>query len=675
MSLPLRILCIADNVAYPELVQALHFNGAAPVCQQVTTTVALQSALPQSWDVVIAVVTPISIDPLVALNFVRAVSDVPFLAVVDSLSTAALALSKAGADNCLELHQLAQLPMAIAEAACARIKLAAQVQRQSDLDRLLPQAEIQIDFGLSLATAASAADAAPHLLQQLCQCFGWDVGEVWVASAQMLQPIAQWCEPAVADFAIPLTQSDAIVPSAIDTAALLDPIATRLELAAKVELQSVWSFPICSGLERLGVLILYSRQVQQPPLDLLKLMPLLTAQLGQLLKRQQSEMALQQLTAIVASTEDAIISTDLESRVLSWNAGAERLYGYTATEAIGQCLTQLIQPSSDASPPLEPMQPMSLDHCYVKHQRKTGEILDVFMTLSLIRDAQNHISSIAIVARDITDRKALDRLKDEFISIISHELRTPIAALQGSIELLLSGQLGDLSELGQRLLRIAARNSERLVRLTNDIFDLELFASGRIQLYPQPCQVTHLIKQVAIAMQPIATQAQIDLRVDLDLQPEEILADPARITQVLTNLLSNAIKFSQAGTQIRLTIEQRSAAAIPTSTPITLPAAESYVVIQVKDEGQGIPADQLETIFDHFQQADASNARQQGGAGLGLAVCRSIVRRHQGYLWVESALGQGSTFYLALPAAFIEQIGNTGENHRARSLRESVRGS
>ncbi|NEQ26779.1 MAG: hypothetical protein F6K28_48680 [Microcoleus sp. SIO2G3] len=271
-------------------------------------------------------------------------------------------------------------------------------------------------------------------------------------------------------------------------------------------------------------------------------------------------------------------------------------------------------------------------------------------------------------------QQSLDRLKDEFVSTINHELRTPIAALHGSIELLLSGKLGDLSDRGRLLLHLAARNSDRLVRLINDIFDLEQFTSGQVQLQPQSCPIAELIEQAASAVQPIAAQAHINLQ--LHLQPAQIFADPQRITQVLTNLLRNAIQFSAAGDTIWLTVEQRSSLVSPTSMHAVSPAG-SYVVIRVKDQGPGIPADQLEAIFQRFTQVDASDARSQTGAGLGLALCRSIVRQHHGYLWVESQLGVGSIFYLALPiaAAFSPQTGNTEVDDGVKNLLEVARGS
>ncbi|OLP18043.1 hypothetical protein BST81_13505 [Leptolyngbya sp. 'hensonii'] len=364
-------------------------------------------------------------------------------------------------------------------------------------------------------------------------------------------------------------------------------------------------------------------------------------------ERIKAEQALFQLAAIVQSSEDAIISTSLDGRVLSWNPGAEKLYGYLAEEAEGQFLDSLIQPNSDfALQVLQIKYPVeTVDHRQTMHKRKDGEVIDVFMIVSPIRDASGRIAGMSMISTDISDRRTIDRIKDELISIVSHELRTPITSLQASIDLLLTGQLGDLSDSGRQMLEIAANNIDRLVHVTNNILDLERFASGTSRLYKQPCNVTDLLTHAMSEMQDVAGKAGVTLHVSPLFS--EIQADPKRIIQVLANLLSNAIKFSAPGGRIWLSAEIRREDTNPTARaqPIPFP----YLLITVKDEGEGIPIQNLDTIFEQFEQVDASDSRRQGGAGLGLAVCRSIVRQHQGNLWVESELGRGSTFYVALP--------------------------
>ncbi len=240
------------------------------------------------------------------------------------------------------------------------------------------------------------------------------------------------------------------------------------------------------------------------------------------------------------------------------------------------------------------------------------------------------------LTQDISAHKAADQLKNEFVSVVSHELRTPLTSIHGALKLLTTGKLGQLAPQGQELLEIALNNTERLTRLINDVLDLERIESGRIKMLKVRCQVTDLLEQAAQAMRPMA-QAQ---GVTVQIIPVDtyIYADPDHIEQTLTNLLSNAIKFS------------------PRDETVLLKAVEQphQVLFKVIDQGRGIPEDKLETIFERFQQVDASDTRKHGGTGLGLAICREIVQHHDGRIWVTSVHGQGSTFCFTLPKPSIQ---------------------
>jgi len=366
--------------------------------------------------------------------------------------------------------------------------------------------------------------------------------------------------------------------------------------------------------------------------------------------KRQAEVSAARLAAIVESSEDAIISTDVQGAVLTWNSGAEKLYGYSAAEVMGKPLTQVIQPYLAHSQSTQAQNGPTVDYnriidCrQVTQQRKTGELIDVLLTISLIKDAIGTVEGFAIIARDISERQKLQRMKDEFISIVNHELRTPLTSLQGSIELLLTGKLGDLSNQGQRMLEIAANNIDRIVTLTSNILDLEGLSTGAITMQKRPCDINRLLNHVVEQSQAMTDRRGIQLLVVPPTQSIQLSLDSDRITQVLNQLILNAVQASRSGNRIWLIAELQTKE-LPTNRNSRLP----HLVISIKDEGRGIPADKLETIFGQFQQVDASDSRHQGGAGLGLAICRSIIQQHQGTLWVESILGQGSTFYLALP--------------------------
>jgi signal transduction histidine kinase/CheY-like chemotaxis protein len=240
----------------------------------------------------------------------------------------------------------------------------------------------------------------------------------------------------------------------------------------------------------------------------------------------------------------------------------------------------------------------------------------------------------------LTQRSELDTLKDEFISTVSHELRTPLTSIRGALGLLSSGVIGDVDAKAQNLLRIAVTNTDRLIRLINDILDLERMESGRAPLQVRRCSLRELAQQAIESMTGMADANTVHLELS-PLSPaqaamEESLffdGDSDRILQVLTNLLSNAIKFSPAASTVRIFTE----------------ATADSILFKVSDEGRGIPPEQLDTIFDRFQQVEPSDARQKGGTGLGLAICRSIVQQHSGSIWAQRNLGPGTTLYVMLP--------------------------
>ena len=243
---------------------------------------------------------------------------------------------------------------------------------------------------------------------------------------------------------------------------------------------------------------------------------------------------------------------------------------------------------------------------------------------------------------DISDRKAIERMKDEFISVVSHELRTPLTSIHSSLKILATGKLGSLSPKGQRMLQIADEQTERLVRLVNNVLDLKRIQSGAIKMNKQACHTRELIVEAVQTMQTLAQEQGIRLLIE----PSDFVvwADRDYIVQTLTNLLSNAIKFSPPDSTVIL-----SAIMIPQKKNTNLSSTISHITFAVKDQGQGIPQDRLETIFERFQQVDSSDSRKKGGTGLGLAICRQIVEGHGGQIWAESCWQQGSTFYFTLP--------------------------
>ncbi|NES89708.1 MAG: PAS domain S-box protein [Okeania sp. SIO2B9] len=286
-------------------------------------------------------------------------------------------------------------------------------------------------------------------------------------------------------------------------------------------------------------------------------------------------------------------------------------------------------------------------------QRRDGSHFPVEYVSTPILE-QGKIIGAVVTFKDITERQAVEQMKNEFISVVSHELRTPLASIHGALALLKSGLLNQAPERGNRMLNIAIANTDRLIRLINDILDLERLHSQQVTTLKQTCNIAELMLQTVNEMQPIAEEAGVNLSVRT--VDTKFWGCPDKLIQTLTNLLSNAIKYSPKGTTVWLTASKQVinrnhtiSSDNFTSTVKTKCLYSYQVLIAVKDQGRGIPADQIESIFGRFQQVDASDSRQKGGTGLGLAICRSIVQQHQGKIWAESTLGEGSTFFVALP--------------------------
>lgn len=255
-----------------------------------------------------------------------------------------------------------------------------------------------------------------------------------------------------------------------------------------------------------------------------------------------------------------------------------------------------------------------------------------------IKNELGEIVRIAGIAEDITDRQKVEQIKSEFIGIVSHELRTPLTAIKMSLGLLNSGVYNKKPDKYQRMLEIALIDTNRLVNLVNDILDLERLDSGRAVLEKNSCQAIDLMTRAVEGIQPIATAQKITLIINPS--NAQVWAAADAIIQTITNLLSNGIKFSPPNSTITLSTQLQ----------------DKFVLFQICDRGRGIPADKLEAVFGRFQQVDASDARDKGGTGLGLAICRSIIEQHGGKIWVESILGEGSTFCFTLPVAVAETI-------------------
>ena len=353
-------------------------------------------------------------------------------------------------------------------------------------------------------------------------------------------------------------------------------------------------------------------------------------------------LATRQRELILESVGDGIYGIDLDGRLTFINEAGARMLGYTPEQVTGRGMLDLIRHSqADGTPYTRLNSPIfegmrRRESVRLRDQmfwRQDGTAIPVeYSANPLIEDGQ--VAGMVVAFQDISERRRLERMKDEFISTVSHELRTPLTSLRASLGLLSSGSLEKRPEKQHQMIEMALGNCDRLVRLVNGILDFDKVEKGRLPLHRAPVEAVDLLRRAADVAHTPAAEAQISFRIEA--VPVVAIADEEKVLQVLNELVANAIKFSPPDTLIRLGAQ---------------PASEEEVCLYVEDQGQGIPAEKLDHIFDRFQQGDASDTRALGGTGLGLALCRSIVEQHGGHIWAESSHGRGSRFLFTLPAA------------------------
>ena len=263
---------------------------------------------------------------------------------------------------------------------------------------------------------------------------------------------------------------------------------------------------------------------------------------------------------------------------------------------------------------------------------KVGKTRTLLANGQAIHDPEGNVLGAVVAMQDITERKAMDRIQNEFISVVSHELRTPLTSIRGALGLIDGGIAGEIAPQAQTLIKIAYNNTERLVRLVNDILDIEKIEAGEMELLMRPVPLTPLLEQTLASMAGYAGQYNVSLEVPDGLPEFTVCADTDRLTQVLTNLISNGVKFSPSGGTVRVTAE----------------AYAGRIRVSVSDNGPGIAREFQDRIFQKFAQADAADTRQRGGTGLGLSICKALVEKFGGKIGYETELGLGTTFHIDL---------------------------
>jgi PAS domain S-box-containing protein len=339
---------------------------------------------------------------------------------------------------------------------------------------------------------------------------------------------------------------------------------------------------------------------------------------------------------LLEAAPDAMVVVNHGGEIVLANLQAEKEFGYGQDELLGQNMKNII-PEGFAERLLagglrsaeDALTRQIAAGIELTGLRKDRSEFPVEIMLSPLESAEG-----ILVIRDISARKHSERLKDEFVSTVSHELRTPLTSISGSLGLLAGQWASELPKSAARLLAIAHTNSQRLVRLINDILDIEKLESSRVVFNLSQVDLRALVEHAIEENRGFAESFGVHVRLDVASADSDVNADPDRLAQVVTNLLSNAIKFSPAGGEVLVAVEKNG----------------NVIRVSVRDHGSGIPDDFKPHVFEKFAQADGTTSRQKGGTGLGLSIVKQIVERLGGEVGFDDAPGGGTIFHVALPA-------------------------
>ena len=380
------------------------------------------------------------------------------------------------------------------------------------------------------------------------------------------------------------------------------------------------------------------------------------------------------LAAIVESSDDAIISKDLNGVVRSVNAAAERMFGYSAAELVGRPIRLIIPADRQAEEDdiiARLRRGERMDHFQTIRRAKDGRLIDVSLTVSPVRDSSGRVIGASKIARDITEQKRTaaererlleaervargeaeraNRVKDDFVAMVSHELRTPLNAILGWTQLMTRGR--NDPALIQRGIDVVARNTRLQAQLISDLLDISRIVAGKLQLDTRSVDLRSIVGQSLETIEEEARSKGIVIEPSLDDAGSLVSGDAARLQQICWNLLSNAVKFTPRGGRVS----------------VRLKFDGQWAQIEVADTGAGIRSEFLPHVFDRFQQADRSITRQFGGLGLGLAIVKHLVELHGGAVQAASqGEGKGATFLVTLPV-----LSDITEQERRREPADSV---
>jgi two-component system sensor histidine kinase VicK len=349
---------------------------------------------------------------------------------------------------------------------------------------------------------------------------------------------------------------------------------------------------------------------------------------------QTSEQHSAVLSAIVTSTDDAIISKDLNSIITSWNSSAERIFGYSAEEMIGQSILKLIPQDRQGEEPMilgKLKSGKRVDHFETKRLTKNGQLIDVSLSLSPVKNAEGKIVGLSKIARDITDKKLEEQRKNDFIAIVSHELKTPLTSVKSYIQLALRKAKGRADDFSENILSRADAQTRKMTDMIHNFLNLSRLEEGKMALSLSHFSLKQLMDET---VQEGLVLAPNHVIVYHGCPEFELYGDREKISQVTINLLNNAVKYSKTGSSIT----------------IDCLLNDGQIKISFTDEGVGIRKEDQIHLFERFYRVNNDQIKHISGFGIGLYLVAEILKLHGSEIKVESNLGNGSVFFFSLKA-------------------------
>jgi PAS domain S-box-containing protein len=533
-------------------------------------------------------------------------------------------------------------------------------------DHLLRQTTAFIKLFQEVAVAANQATSLDQALQTavaaICTHIGWPVGHVYLPDPDMsgsLVPTCIWHLDDAQRFATFRTITEAVrlapgiglpgqVMASRKPAWISDIILTvntpRTRVIQDLDIRAGFALPVLLGDDVAAVLEFFATVTIAPDAALLDILQHVGTQLSRVVERMRAEAARREseerFRVLFAHSPDAIMLLDPHHPDVSWpivecNEAACQINGYMRDELIGQSIDLLNTTAGSRAERAAYTARLRREGTIrfdAVHRRKDGSLFPIEVVSSLITVAGREL--VLGIDRDISERKQMERMKNEFVATVSHELRTPLTSIRGALGLIAGGVAGAIPLNVQRMVDIACTNSDRLVRLINDILDIEKIESGKLVFTLQPIALLPLVVQAIEANRAYGAQFNVGFTLEDTVRNSWVNVDSDRLIQALTNLLANAVKFSPPGGIVRVRVSQDA----------------DMIQVMISDQGPGIPESFRDQLFQKFAQADSSTTREKGGTGLGLSITKAIIERLDGQLACAPDQHDGATFVVDLPA-------------------------